>query len=124
MALSQRKLKPPDLPDSRYRRNFTVKIVCSDRGQHPRGVLHHVLDTRGETDATERVIWPKGQKNGAPITSWNPEAPDESFRFRCPRCRRDVQLRQDSLFKILDALALMDDASSGHPVLDISLLPC
>jgi hypothetical protein len=103
---------------------YTVKFVCTDRGQHARVVLHHLKDTRGDTGASERVMWPEGQKNRAPLTSWCPEAGPEGFRFRCGRCGTNVEMRQETLFRLLDGLAaLPPDPGHAHRVVDISLLP-
>ena len=125
MSRRRPKLGPPSLPEMiAGPRRYTTKVVCSDRGQHPQGVLYHLRDERDVRVFTERAVWPEGQKNGVPITVWNPETGNQSFRFRCPRCRRDVQLRQDTLLRIIDALAERADSASEHPVIDISLLPC
>ena len=103
---------------------YTVKFTCTDRGQHERLVLAHVKDTRGETGASERVILPEGQGNWPPLTSWCPEAGPQGFRFHCRCCGRNVELRQETLFRLLDGLAAqLPDTGHAHPVVDISLLP-
>jgi hypothetical protein len=103
---------------------YTVKFACTDRGQHARVVVAHLKDTRGETGAGNRAVLPEGQKNRAPLTSWNPETGPESFRFSCRRCGRNAEMRQETLFRLLDGLAPQPpDTGDAHPVVDISLLP-
>jgi hypothetical protein len=41
----------------RHSRRLAVKVVCSDRGQHGRIVLHHLHDTR-DVLLDEDVMWP------------------------------------------------------------------
>jgi hypothetical protein len=98
---------------------FPVKIVCSDRGQHGRIVLHRLTDVRSFGMGLQPVVPIGGDRNGIPLS---PYAEDGllRYRFRCPRCRRDAQLREKTLLAIVSALSTTD----GHPVLDISLLPC
>jgi len=119
--LSQRRAKLPDLPDGRPRQ-YTVKLICTDRGQHDRVVLFHLMDTRGDADEGSVVTWPEGPRDRAPLTSWSPEAENEGFHFRCGRCGRNPELRQETLSRLLDGLAALD-ADRAHPVVDISLLP-
>jgi hypothetical protein len=124
--MSQRRPKLPVRPGGPPP-EYTVKFACTDRGQHERVVLAHLKDTRGEAGAGERATWPEGQKNRAPLTSWHQEAGPQGpqgFRFRCGRCGRNVELRQETLFRLLDGLAAQPpDAGHGHPVVDISMLP-
>jgi hypothetical protein len=117
--VSQRKPKPPDLPPGGTR-SFTVKVCCSDRGQHARIVLHHLQDVRS-WELDESVMWIEDGRNGAPAA--RSEDGVLHFSIRCPRCLRNPQLREESLLRILDALAARD-TGEGHATLDISLLPC
>ena len=121
--MSQRRPALPELPSPAYSRNQAIKVVCSDRSQHARIVLHHLHDTR-RLALHPAVIWPEGKRNGPPVTSTQSEDGTQNFRFRCPRCRRDVQLRPENMFRIFDALASRADNDEAHPVLDISLLAC
>ena len=99
---------------------YSVKITCTDRGRHSRSVLQHVKDTRGEPTANERVMYPDGPARRAPVTSWSPETGEQGFTFHCPRCGRNLPLRQETLFELLDGLA--EQEATGHPVIDISVL--
>lgn len=56
LPVSRRRPKPPELPP-RHSRRLAVKVVCSDRGQHGRIVLHHLHDTR-DVLLDEDVMWP------------------------------------------------------------------
>jgi hypothetical protein len=118
--MSRRKPKPPPLPPG-GRRSFTVKVACTDRGQHQRIVLHHLQDVRS-WDLGEDKVMVAGGRNESPLTTWTGDGA-RHYRFRCTRCARDVQLREENLLRIFDALA-GPDISQGHPTLDISLLPC
>lgn len=121
--MSQRRPKLPSQP-GKPPPEYTVKFVCTDRGQHARVVLRHLKDTRGETGAGNHVMWLDGPKSKAPLTSWHPEAGDQGFTFHCGRCGRNPELRQETMFKLLDGLAALPaDPDNAHPIVDISLLP-
>jgi hypothetical protein len=98
---------------------FPVKVVCTDRGQHARIVLHQLHDLRGSGIGLQPVVPAGGGRNGIPL-SFHADDGVLRYRFGCPRCGRDVQLREASLLAAVGVLG----ASHGHPVLDISLLPC
>jgi hypothetical protein len=119
--VSRRRPGLPELPPG-YRHRLQLKVVCSDRGQHACTVLHRLQDTRDVVTNAD-VMWPEGLRNGPPATAWQQDGA-LGFRFCCPRCRRDVQLRLENLFRILDGLAAQVDTEQAHPSLDISLLPC
>lgn len=101
---------PPGSPQSR----LTDKVVCTDRGQHPRARV-----TVSDALADGSAGW--GQTPGWDVIS--DARPDAlTLRFFCRRCRRDVRLHEDKALAALEALrqATGDD----HAVLDISALPC
>ncbi len=95
-----------------------ITVACSDRGQHARIVLHRLADVRCFGIGLVPAAPIGGGRNGLPLGTYTE---DGIFRyeFHCPRCRRDVQLREASLLAAVSALR----AGDGHPVLDISLLP-
>lgn len=104
-------------------RSYTIKVVCTDRGQHPAVVINHLRDTRGDPDLGNRVMWQDGPLRKPPLTISDPQPGDEgSFRFRCRRCGRDTQLRHAAILRIIGLLQA--GQHDGHPVLDVSLLPC
>ena len=117
--MSQRRPRLPELPDGEPRQ-YTVKLVCTNRGRHPRVVLFHLMDTRGDLGAGNVVMWAEGQRNRVPLTSWHPENGAQSFHFHCRRCGRNPPLRQETLFELLDGLAAQPDTGRAHPVVDIS----
>jgi hypothetical protein len=118
--VSRRRPKPPPLARGETR-SFTIKIACTDRGQHPRIVLRHIADYRGHgMDFGETLVL--DGRNGSPVSSWREDG-TVRYAFRCPRCKRNPQLREESLFKVIDALAELS-TGNAHPTLDISLLPC
>jgi hypothetical protein len=98
---------------------FPVKIVCSDRGQHARIVLYRMGDTRSFGIGLLPVPPIGGGRNGLPLAPYMEDGVPR-YRIRCPRCRRDLQLCEEKLLAVIDALG----PSDGHPVLDIALLPC
>lgn len=115
--MSNRKPKPePPAPGTV--RSYTIKIMCTDRAQHPAIVLHHISDRRGLSGEQPLMAVEDG-RNGSPLVT----ADDGSrhVRFRCPRCKRNPHYREETFLRMLDVLAL--DASEGHPVIDISVLP-
>jgi hypothetical protein len=99
--------------------SFPVKVCCTDRGQHARIVLHRLFDLRSTEMGLQPVVPIGGDRNGIPLSLYAEDG-ILRYQFRCRRCRRDVQLREESLLAIVSALSTND----GHPVLDISLLPC
>jgi hypothetical protein len=117
--VSRRQPSPPEKATT-ARRFFSVKVCCSDRGQHARVVLHHLHDVRSFGIGLPPVTPIGGARNGVPLSPYGAEDGCLRYRFRCPRCQRDVQLREEKLLAIVSALS----ANDGHPVLDISLLPC
>lgn len=97
---------------------FPVKVCCTDRGQHARIVLHRLFDLRSTEMGLQPVVPIGGDRNGIPLSPYGAEDGVLRYRFRCSRCRRDVQLREEQLLAIINVLS----TSGGHPVLDISLL--
>ncbi len=113
--MSRRKPAPPTLQPGGSR-TFTTKVICSDRGQHsPPVVLHHIYDARG-LDLGHAVA-DVGGRNAAPLSPWREDG-TVHYRFCCPRCGRDVPMREETLLRILESFS--EIAQTRHPVLDIS----
>ena len=117
--MSRRNAPPPPLAPGATR-SFTFKIVCSDRGQHPKIVLHHIADYPGRSMDFGELLVLEG-RNGSPVSPWREDG-NVRYAFHCPRCKRNPRLREEHLFEVIDAFTGLRNGN-GHPALDISLLP-
>ncbi|UQT55945.1 hypothetical protein M4V62_13005 [Streptomyces durmitorensis] len=82
---------------------MTVKVVCTDRGQHARRLINYCepgVAHLGIPDAAQH----------------NVQRPDGgyTYRFVCTKCGRDAQLREENMLKV---------AQAGFETLDISRIP-
>jgi len=115
--MSRRKEPPPPLAPGATR-SFTFKIVCSDRGQHPRIVLHHIADMRSH-DYPHGFMALEGRNELRVATA---EDGTVFYKFRCPRClKTPVPVAEPALARIYDEMSAA--AGEHHPVLDIAALP-
>lgn len=137
--MSRRKLRPPELPGPEYFRNQSVRVICTDRGQHDPVLLFHLTDRQVFTGLADlgrpharnkplgwsrEVMWPEGsqgRRRDTPVAGWAPGDGGRTFRFDCPACPRDVRLREELLFRALDAVSGQRHGDE-HPKLDISML--
>jgi hypothetical protein len=104
---------PPD--------QFTVKVMCTDRGQHPEAAITNVAD--GRTTGGDGVLWPSPVPQGQPAIPHRAFAGrQEVFRFWCRRCGRDLRLRGPNLLAMIDALRSSGQDGAKRLTLDISLL--
>jgi hypothetical protein len=109
-----RRRKLPTLSPG-YIREFTVAVVCTDRGQHPEALIADLADRMA--DGT--LVW--ADNAPAPVTGWEAADGSRTFRFTCNRCGRDVRLREPNVLAVIDTLREAGTTRS-RPVLDISLL--
>lgn len=116
--MSRRRELPP-VPEG-YTRTFTVAVICTDRGQHPKAVIANLTEAASTGTDAAPVIWQQTEHD-APVTDWRPADGTRTFRFACPRCGRDVRLREPN---VLAAIGVLREAAGGHarPVLDISAI--
>jgi hypothetical protein len=75
-----------------------VKIVCTDRGQHPRAALDNLMVTTGADQTKEQDL-------------------ATGLRARCPRCLRNPVWRREKAAAILAGAV-----EAGMATLDISYL--
>lgn len=110
---------------SRYR---TVAIICTDRRRHPSWRIDNLTDYRTD-DPPGRVVGEylseRTSARGNTVRHNRTEPvfihPDAAFTytFRCPRCSRTVQLREDNLHAALDRLYAVSPGEMHH-ILDMS----
>lgn len=91
---------------------MTVRIVCTDRGQHPQRYIRR--DWRRELEDTLAATPPELSAAG---TARRPDG-GITFVFDCRTCGRHVELRDDTWYALL---ADLQDAGAAR--LDISHLP-
>lgn len=96
--------------------DFSVYVVCTDRGQHTRTMLstaRRELDgIHGMNHALECFAPP--DPDAKPHTATGHDA----YTFWCPRCGRTPHIRSDRWWQAIDDLGRL-----GVDELDISLLP-
>ena len=115
--MSNRRPPPPPLAHGATR-SFTLKVVCADRGQHPRIVLHHLADMRGD-DYPQAFMALEGRNELRVAVA---EDGAVLYKFRCTRCLKTPHpLREEILTRIYDELSAA--AGEHQPVLDIAALP-
>lgn len=95
------------------------RVVCTDRGQHPRARVTAFADPGGAGSA-ESGMTAQMTPQWDVIADLRPDA--LTLRFFCRRCGRDVRLREATVLTAIDALR--QASGSDHVVLDISALPC
>jgi hypothetical protein len=86
-----------------------IKVVCTDRGQHPKRVLGW-LDIAPD-GAMVSSQWARHAEAGVPFSSAEP------LSFRCRTCRRNIEWRQATARRLYDTLT----AADVHTV-DVALL--
>jgi hypothetical protein len=98
----------------------TVKVTCTDRGQHPEALLGNVADAR--TMGGDGILWPSPVPQGQMVIPHRAFAGKPAVcRFHCRRCGRDVRLREPNLLAAIDVLRHAGGAGKRQ-TLDISLL--
>jgi hypothetical protein len=123
-----------------------LRIICTDQGTHPSRELaliwHHGEDPEllaglladdqlSEAEARTVYNWDRTSylaqrraARGGYVHGGVVDVGDESdgrgplWRFRCPTCRRDVQLRDDKMRRLVEGLL-----AAGRVSVDISQLP-
>jgi len=98
---------------------FSSAVVCTDRGQHPQALIARFADVHRRGDDW-RIVWRQTPGQDL-VTDAERVGGSRTFRFRCVRCRRDVQLREPNVVATIDALR-QAGADRQHLALDISLL--
>jgi hypothetical protein len=114
---------------------FTVKIICTDKGQHKRYALARAVwdpshGDDGHVRLTHGLVGP-----WLPPAGWTPKGeglfawgeweataeshvPREAYVFWCPGCNRTPQIKHEKFWQMID-----DFVRVGFPLLDISRLP-
>jgi hypothetical protein len=127
---SHRPSAPP--PEHPYSRHYTIKVVCDHEGRGtatPRTVLHHLGDrrtlTHRDADLIAVTAGPAGRPlRTAPAQPWTAEDDGRrTWTFRCPRCSRNLRLREENLLQVIDLLREETGpaADLGHLVVPIGL---
>lgn len=95
------------------------RIVCTDRGQHAEArIAAFGVEQPGGARAAVLQMTPTWDViAGGGTARWS------TYRFRCRRCRRDVQLREDTLLAVAGALH-QAGADRERITIDMSVLPC
>lgn len=140
--MSRRKPKLAELPGPEYSRNQPVRLICTDRGRHAPVLVRPLLvrqvftgpgdlkrppegqgRQRRKVGWSREVTWPERQRRPAPVAEWESADGGRSFRFKCSSCtcRRDVQVQEDKLLEVLDAISNQQHGD-GHPELDLWML--
>jgi hypothetical protein len=96
------------------------RVVCTDRGQHAEARITSFADEQepggGRKLAfAETPLWDVIADSGP---DWGP-----TFRFRCRRCGRAPQLREETVLAVIDAFR-QGGGGRKQIAIDISLLPC
>jgi hypothetical protein len=96
------------------------RLECTDKGQHAAARITSFAVKKepgegGKIEFAETPLWDVIAESGP---AWGP-----TFRFRCRRCDRDVQLREETLITLIDGLREAR-GDRTHITVDISLLPC
>ncbi len=120
--------------------NRTVRVVCTDRGQHPRRRLADLIDHRqaplvdemghewsGFLRSGDRLAGRNKTSGvddyGRPLMDMSIDVPHGNGRsFGCKTCGRNPQMSLETLGRIVDALASPDTPDVSVTV-DISALP-
>jgi len=94
------------------------RVTCTDHGQHAEALIARFAEERDPDGGRKIVVamTPGWDVLAAGGTGWI------TYRFRCRRCGRDVQLREETMGAVVDALQASGDRE--HLAIDISLLPC
>lgn len=99
------------------------RVVCTDRGQHAEARITSIA----VEDAPEM---PGGRRIALTMTpDWDAIAGGgtarwSTYRFRCRRCRRDAQLREDTLLAAAADALHQAGGDRERITIDISVLPC
>jgi hypothetical protein len=88
--------------------------VCTGRQQHAEARITSFAEESGP-DGGRRLIFQ--ETPGWDVLAETGPSKGATYRFRCRRCRRDVQLSEQTLMAVIDALR----AAGERLRLDISL---
>lgn len=95
------------------------RVVCTDRGQHPRARVTAFADP-GDGSSAVPGMTAQMTPQWDVIADSRPDA--LTLRLFCRRCGRDVRLKEETLLTAINSLR--QASGNEHVVLDISALPC
>jgi hypothetical protein len=112
--------------------DFEILFRCTDKGTHPSRELDRVrlAPDMGKPDALSAEQWAMerlstfilrdGKRAGAPVQHGDLPLREGGFVwvFRCPTCRRDLQVKYVNLISVMERLH-----AAGVSSVDISVLP-
>ena len=91
-----------------------LKIICTDRGRHPRARLGPITFDGGATNVRPR--FERGRRHPG-VTAWQGRE-QTVYETRCPRCGRNPRIPEGDLRRIT-----VEYDTAGLDTLDISHLP-
>jgi len=92
----------------------TLKVICTNRGRHPRARLGPITVDGGGSDVRPR--FERGRRHpGVTARTGRGQA---VYETRCPRCGRNPRIPEGDLFRIT-----VEYKAAGRDTLDISHLP-
>jgi len=115
--VSRRRSVRPEVPGVRK-----IRVVCTDRGQHPQVTFGTVAVWRDDAGWRIRPNLVGGEyvdlsTTEPDYTGPQPDRLHKNYPLRCKRCGRDTPIRQDTLEKVCPRLAEADTLK-----FDISLM--
>lgn len=100
---------------------YAAAVICTDRGQHARARIAS-LTAAPDAGQDPSQLWVQYEQ-GAVAGTWMGADGWRTYRFTCPRCGRNVPLREPKAITVVAVLRHADDVGVP-PALDISALPC
>ena len=104
---------------------FEIRFRCTDKDTHPSRELDRVrLSPDTELSATERLgpfTMREGKRSAGRVRLREDPILEKGvnmYRFACPTCRRDLQVKYENLIDMMDRLH-----AAGVSAVDISKLP-